>query len=139
MARAEWDVRLFAWTDTTHPLNAPEAFKALLLSEPLLRQTTGRLRYMWYRPLAAGWPQNRAALTATTSVDLPDGAYRIRSISDDGIRVYVDDQLVIDDWSVHESRVREAAISSGPHRIRVEYFQDSGWAEIWVEILKRRT
>jgi hypothetical protein len=139
-ARPLWDVKVFAWADSTHPLTEPAAFKALLLGEPLVRQTTGRLRYMWNRPLA-GWPQNRAALTATTSIDLPggDAAYRIRAISDDGIRVYVDERLVIDDWTVHESRVREASIPSGRHRIRVEYFQESGWAELWLEILKRRT
>jgi len=48
----------------------------------------------------------------------------------------VDDQLVIDDWTVHESVVHEAPIASGTHRIRVEYFQLDGWTELRAEIVK---
>ena len=58
-------------------------------------------------------------------------------LSDDGIRVFVDDQLVLEDWSVHESRVREVPLSAGKHDLRVEYFQGDGWAELRVEIVKR--
>ena len=133
---------MFAWTDSTHPLSAPAGFDALLRDErqrPALTRTTSRLQYMWYRAPTPEWPQARAAIVATTSVDLPPGEYAIRTIGDDGIRVYVDDRLVIEDWSVHESRAREASLSPGRHRIRVEYFQDAGWAELWVELVKRRT
>lgn len=141
-ARPRWDVKVFAWADSTHPLTAPAGFSALLRGErgrPALTRATSRLQYMWYRAPSPDWPQTRAAIVATTGVDLPPGEYTIRAISDDGIRVYVDDRVVIDDWSVHESRVRDAPLSSGAHRIRVEYFQDSGWGEIWVELRKRRT
>ena len=141
-AKSAWDVKVFAWTDSTHPLKAPTEFDALLRGlrgAPVVTRTTSRLQYMWYRAPTAAWPQTRAAITATTHVELPPGDYTIRTISDDGIRVFVDDRLLIEDWSVHESRVREAPLGPGTHRIRVEYFQDSGWGEIWVELLKRRT
>ena len=140
--RARWDVRVFAWDSTAHPIERPEGFAAVLRGErgaPVFREATGRLDYMWYRPPARlqGWPQDRAAVVATTRVNLPRGAYRIRTISDDGIRVYVDGKLVIEDWSVHESRIHEAPLSGGAHDVRVEYFQRDGWSELRVEILKR--
>ena len=138
-AKPAWDVKVFAWNDTTHPLNAPAAFRSLVRGErgsPVLTRTTSRLEYMWYRAPTSDWPPTRTAIVATTSVDLPRGDYTIRAISDDGIRVYVDDRLAIEDWSVHESRAREMPLSGGKHRIRVEYFQDSGWAELWLEITK---
>lgn len=138
---AAWNVQVYAWNDTTHPLNAMAAFESLLRGErttPVLTQTASRLDYMWYRPRVAGWPQERAGVSATTSVDLPPGAYAIRAISDDGIRVFVDDTLVIEDWSVHESRMKDAPLAAGAHRIRVEYFQGDGWAELNVEIIRRR-
>jgi nitrous oxidase accessory protein NosD len=137
--KATWDVQVFAFSDSTHPLNATAAFQSLLRGErgaPALTQRAPRLDYMWYRPRIPGWPAEKYGVTATTSVDLPAGNYALRTISDDGIRVYVDDQLVIDDWSVHESRVRSVPLAGGSHRIRVEYFQGDGWAELRAEIVK---
>ena len=138
--KAVWNVKVFAWNDTTHPLNAKAAFQSLLRGErgaPALERREPRLDYMWYRPRITGWPVDKYGVSATTTVDLPAGAYTLRTISDDGIRVYVDDRLVIEDWSVHESRVREVPLTVGKHVVRVEYFQGDGWAELRVEIVKR--
>jgi hypothetical protein len=137
--RATWDVKVYAWSDSTHPINSSAAFLALLRGErgePVVAQSTPRLDYMWYRPRVAGWPQEKAGVIATTDVDLPVGTYTLRTISDDGIRVYVDDRMVLEDWTVHESKVLEAPLGAGKHRIRVEYFQGDGWTELRAEIVK---
>jgi len=75
-----------------------------------------------------------------------DGSYTFDVTSDDGIRVWVDDNLVIDDWSIHAQRGRTAEVEleeleeseSAPdggyvrvvtnvHSVKVEYFeQDRG-------------
>ena len=138
--KLSWDVKVLAWTDSTHPLKAPAEFAALLRGErdtALVRLTTGRLSYIWYRPKVAGWPLERAAVVATSDVDLPHGAYTLRTISDDGVRVFIDDSLALENWSVHESEVNEVSLPSGKHRLRVEYFQNDGWTELRVEVLKR--
>ena len=138
--RLTWDVKVYAWNDSTHPLNADTAFRSLLRGErgaPALTRSETRLDYMWFRPRIQGWPQDKYGIAATSRVDLPPGSYAIRAISDDGIRVYVDDKLVIEDWSVHESRVREVPLAAGKHDLRVEYFQGDGWAELRVGIIKR--
>jgi hypothetical protein len=36
----------------------------------------------------------------TNTVNFPKGIYRFRATVDDGVRVFVDDQLVIDGWRV---------------------------------------
>ena len=43
----------------------------------------------------------------------------LRTISDDGVRVWIDDALVIDNWKPHESEVDYAPVSGGRHAIRV--------------------
>ena len=137
--KSTWDVKVYAWNDTTHPLNATAAFQSLLRGErgpPVLTRPEPRLDYMWYRPRITGWPQDKYGIAATTTVDLPPSSYTLRTISDDGIRVFVDDKLVIDHWSIHGSEVREAPLAPGRHTIRVEYFQGDGWAELRVEIVK---
>lgn len=138
--KAVWNVRVFAWNDTTHPLNAKAAFLSLLRGErgaPVLSRQEQRLDFMWYRPRITGWPQDKYGIAATTTVDLPAGRYLIRTISDDGIRVFVDDRLVLEHWSVHGSEVREVPLSAGKHNLRVEYFQGDGWAELRFDLVKR--
>lgn len=52
-------------------------------------------------------------------------SYRFRLNSDDGARLYIDGQLVIDNDGVHAPRDREGSIElgAGEHDVVVEYFQ----------------
>jgi hypothetical protein len=49
---------------------------------------------MEYRPRIAGLPAERFGVVAEGAVDLPSGEYELVAISDDGIRVWVDDRWV---------------------------------------------
>jgi alpha-L-fucosidase len=91
---------------------------------------------MWYRPTVPNVPQSNFRIAATTDVNLGPGRYVVRTISDDAVRLWVDDRLVIDNWKPHESEVNLADISSGNHKLRVEYYQLGGWVELRVEILR---
>ncbi len=132
----DWDGRLFAWNDSTDPRTRPEAFSALLQGEPTHRLRLPRLDLEWYRPALEGVPLERWALQARAAVVLPDAEMTLRTISDDGIRVWVDDALVVDHWAAHESAVDEAPIAPGPHQLRVEYYQADGWTELRVEVVR---
>jgi hypothetical protein len=134
---AAWSVAFFAWADSTDPRTRLDAFHATALrATPVATRQPPRLDHMWYRPTIPGVPQTKFAAVATTTVQLPPGTYTLRTISDDGIRVWVDGALVIDNWSLHESAVDAAPIAPGRHGVRVEYFQVDGWSELRVEIVK---
>jgi hypothetical protein len=75
-------------------------------------------------------------IDARGSVELPPGEYTLRTISDDGIRVWVDGSLVIDHFAPHESAVDFAALTGGRHEVRVLYYQGDGWYELRAEIVK---
>lgn len=120
-----WDVSFFALADSV----APRA--------PLTAQNAPRLDYMWYRPTVAGVPQANFRIAATADVKLGTGKYVLRTISDDAIRVWVDDKLVIDNWKPHESEVNFADIAPGTHKLRVEYYQLDGWTELRVEVIRK--
>ncbi len=53
------------------------------------------------------------------------GKYTVIQNADDGIRVYVDGNRVLEDWSDHAPRLKQTEIelSAGSHDIVVEYFQ----------------
>ena len=135
----DWTVRFFAWRDSTAdpPRNA-SAFATMLHGTPLLTRQAPRLDYMWYRPTIAGLPQERFAVEATGSVTLGPGTYTLRTVSDDGVRVWVDGRLVIDSWTPHESRVDHVALGAGRHDVRVQYYQLRGWTELRLEIVRGR-
>ena len=84
-----------------------------------------------------GVPQERWALEASAVVAVPNASMVLRTISDDGVRVWVDDTLVIDHWESHESAVDEVPIAPGRHQLGVQYYQVDGWTEIRVEIVGR--
>jgi hypothetical protein len=86
--------------------------------DPIKIQAVDRLDYLSSRAIADGLPNDNVALVATAVADLPNGDLTLRTISDDGVRVYVDDKLVIDRWDVHESVVDEAPIRGGRSNLR---------------------
>jgi parallel beta-helix repeat protein len=134
--RVDWAVRFFAWSDSTDPRTREPSFAALLRGPPLATRRLPRLDFLWYRPQLPDLPPSRWALDATARVTLRPGAYSIRTISDDGIRVWVDGRLVIDRWTLHGSEVDYAPITGGPHDVRLQFFQVDGWTELRLEFLR---
>jgi glucose/arabinose dehydrogenase len=61
---------------------------------------------------------------------LAGGTYTFTATSDDGIRVFVDNVLYIDQWNDHGSTTYTANVplTAGTHTIRVEYYENSGGA-----------
>lgn len=61
-----------------------------------------------------------------------EGEHTFEVTSDDGIRVFVDDNAVIDDWKPHSPTPasKKVALTAGEHDVRVEYFQLHGAATL---------
>lgn len=59
--------------------------------------------------------------------------YRITAEADDGVRVWVDDVLVIDQWHGATNQVfTSGRVLTGAHDLRVEYYEASGLASLRV-------
>jgi GH43 family beta-xylosidase len=59
--------------------------------------------------------------------------YTIRTVSDDGVRLWIDGKLLIDNWDNHVAEIDTATIAlEGGKRydVRLEYYDNSGVAEI---------
>ncbi len=133
---ADWSIRYYSFDEQTTPQHDP-AFAAAIAGTPLKTERRDRLDFMSGRAITEGVPADRLALVAEAGVDLPTGRYEIRTISDDGIRVWVDDERIIDRWTPHESAIDTAQIAGGKHRLKVEYYEIGGFAELRFEILRR--
>jgi LysM repeat protein len=56
------------------------------------------------------------------------GSYRFTATSDDGIRIWVDDNLIIDQWHVTSAKtyVVDVDVAEGDHTVKVQYFEEKG-------------
>ncbi|RJR15149.1 PKD domain-containing protein [Candidatus Microgenomates bacterium] len=66
----------------------------------------------------------------TQTVDLVAGTYHFTATADDGIRVFVDGNPIIDEWQDQGSTTfaADATLTAGAHEIVVEYYENSGGA-----------
>ncbi|HEY48339.1 MAG: hypothetical protein AMJ88_05245 [Anaerolineae bacterium SM23_ 63] len=85
----------------------------------------------------AGFPDDDFSVRWMRSLDFEPGKYRFYARADDGIRVYLDGNRIIDEW--HHSGGTEVystdRILTGAHLIRIEYYEHEGNAkvEFWWE------
>ncbi|MCY3710178.1 MAG: PA14 domain-containing protein [Caldilineaceae bacterium] len=106
-----------------------------LSGDPVLTRQDASIDFNWQ----SGSPDTSIAsdsfsVSWTANVTFETAAYRFTAVADDGVRVYVDDTLVLEDWNVHPATttVRDTEITAGSHTVKVEYFEASGAASISV-------
>ena len=128
----QWDVAFYPWDAKTDPRIKPYyAYK----QNPLVGGTTvEELNFAGYGGFAKGVPKTNFASVANTEVTVPKGKFTLEATTDDGIRVWVDDVLVIDSWKYQGPTVYTAPIKPGHHTIHVEHFQIDGYSALKVKI-----
>jgi len=74
---------------------------------------------------------NNWGFSATGKLVLPNtGNYTFRIAADNGVRMYIDDQVVIDDWNEgtrtnHPTYVFNNTSANTPHRVRIDWFHET--------------
>ncbi|MCS7060356.1 MAG: PA14 domain-containing protein [Anaerolineae bacterium] len=100
-----------------------------LKGPPVAVRTYGGLKFDWRGSSpVAGVPAAYWSARFSQFRYLGAGVYRFVVNSDDGVRVYVNDQLVIDRWGEQSARtwIGDIRLNAGTHSIRVEYLQVAG-------------
>jgi len=79
---------------------------------------------------AAHIPSDGFSVRWTRMIPLEPGAYRFTATSDDGIRIWADDQLVINQWHDHPAQTftGDVNLMGANHTIVVEYYENRGAA-----------
>lgn len=80
----------------------------------------------------AGIPADHFAVRWTTRVLLEENSYLVSVQADDGIRVLVDDEPVIDEWRATDGEFfqLELPLAAGERKIVVEYLEQEGRAHV---------
>ncbi|MDH7602730.1 MAG: PA14 domain-containing protein [Armatimonadota bacterium] len=81
-------------------------------------------------------PSEGFCIRWTGYLDVPrEGDYTFYLSTDDGSRLWIDNQLIVDNWGHHalQERVGTIRLTRGEHEIRVDYYEDYGWAAAHLE------
>lgn len=138
LADAQWRATWFRWEPgASDPRTSERAWRAGA-SDPLVQRTVDSFVNPWgNKDIRRQVGNDFFGLFASTTFQLADaGALVLRTVSDDGIRVYIDDQLLIENWTLHAQArdERTVILDAGEHRLRLEYFQIQGAANLVVEL-----
>jgi hypothetical protein len=80
-----------------------------------------------------GWGGNEFSLRMQKDVYFQGGDYSFHADHDDGVRVYIDGQLIIDAWwDGNGGHDGGRNLSQGYHQVKVEYYENQGDALIHV-------
>ncbi|MCP4360797.1 MAG: hypothetical protein GY796_22550 [Chloroflexi bacterium] len=106
-----------------------------LQGQPRLIRNDADINFDWGEGApAAGMPSNNFSVIWIRTVNFNTGSYKFNATVDDGVRVYVDDALVIDEW--RDGTVRTVSgiisLSGGDHDMTVTYYDRLAEAEIKV-------
>jgi hypothetical protein len=106
---------------------------------PAVVRDDAEVNFNWgYGSPAGGLPSDGFSARWTRSVYFTAGTYRFFALSDDGVRIWLDGELLIDQWHAAPgvTYTEDRTLAGGIHLIRIEYFEESGGAKIqfWWEV-----
>ncbi|MFC2031289.1 PKD domain-containing protein [Chloroflexota bacterium] len=106
-----------------------------LQGEPVLVRDDPTIDFDWGDGSPApDVPADNFSVRWTTSRDLEAGTYRFTIAVDDGVRMWVDDNLLIDSWTDGAKTVSaDMNLIRGTHSAVVEYYEGTGSAQINLE------
>ena len=96
-----------------------------LTKTPVLVRTDAAINFDWgWQSPAPEIPANQFAVRWTGAFTFESGRYRFTTTTDDGVRLYIDDRLVLDSWRpMRGTRSATVDLAAGQHTVRVEYFE----------------
>ncbi len=123
-----WKVKFYQWKSAGFA-QPPADWDAVIHSETLYEQKVSEVNFDWGGdPPSELVPKDHFAMVATTELDLAAGEYFLETTSNDGVRVFVDDEMVINEWASHKvkSNSEYKQLPEGKHTIHIEYFEEWG-------------
>lgn len=143
IVKSTWEVKHFAWDEKSQdPREELDAWRALADEDSAFLSSTGELVFRY----GGGGPRNlelNEQLTkfgpgsdyfgtiARTRVAVPEGRWKVVTTSDDGVRVLIDGEPVIENWTWHGPTRDEGVFELDQRKvveIVVEHFEINGFA-----------
>lgn len=109
-------------------------FKDEQFATTLDTRTDVQINFDWTTAPPAGLPHDHYSIRWTGSLSVNQaGPYTFFVCGDDGVRLWIDDKLLVDDWNSHSAETHVARISLAAntrHQIRLDYYQSRNAARV---------
>lgn len=101
-----------------------------LSGSPVVTRSEGQINYNWTGSPVGGVPADMFSVRWTSNLSLEGGVYRFTATADDGVRVWVNNQLVIDQWRDQPatSFTADVSVAGGSVPVVMEYYESGGTA-----------
>jgi hypothetical protein len=132
-APIDWHIAWFEYDRTTQePREHYSAFQDLLKGRPVKTARSDRLDFAGDVPGVRG---DYFATVANGTLSIAPGEYVIEVTADDGVRVWLDDKMVLDEWHWQGPTMYPIrAKLGGVHKLRVEHFEIDGYSMLKVNV-----
>ena len=102
-----------------------------LYGDPIIAVPEAEIDNDWgYQSPRQGIPSDRFSVRWSANIDFEGGDYTFRATVDDGVRLWVDGVLLIDEWHINSVKtfVGRARITPGVHHVQMAYYEAKGEA-----------
>ena len=135
-------VNFYSFDSTSNPISANSV--ASFRDQPFKTERVNKLDYSWWGGIQSGNKKySQFLIIAEGSMDLEAGQYELGITWDDAVRVYLDGELIADEWypsryTFDESphKVVPITVSGGTHKLRVEHVELGGFATLSLKLKK---
>jgi hypothetical protein len=96
---------------------------------PVVERQDSSINFDWGQGSpAAGVSDDNFSAKWNRRVNFAPGTYRFNATMDDGMRVYLDHNVIIDSWADSQAHTmtKDVYVSGGEHDIKVEYYEAGG-------------
>lgn len=106
-----------------------------LSGEPLLTRGEDAVAHNWANGApAASLPSDSFSAEWTGDFDFVGATYRFIGLADQGVRVFLNNDLLLDNWDGETAGplTGDIVLEAGTHAVRVEYWEETGPAMVYV-------
>jgi hypothetical protein len=133
----EWTINWYNYANKEAMLQNTEGFSEAMKANPIATQKSLELAYTWWDSPAKDVDPNQFATLARSSFESQPGQYKFILTSDDGVRMWLDGELLVDHWDIHVPATDEVIVElGGKHELEIQHFEGGGFATLSFRIEK---
>ncbi|MBX3118080.1 MAG: right-handed parallel beta-helix repeat-containing protein [Fimbriimonadaceae bacterium] len=134
LAPIDWNVKFVAWDANSDPRTKLDAFHKLFDGPPVKQEKMTELKIVDGMP---GLPANNYGTLAEGTLTIDPGNYILDVTADDGVRVWLDGKLLLDEWHWQGPTAYPIKVKlGGKHKIRIEHFEIDGYSTLQLRVKK---
>jgi PA14 domain/Calcineurin-like phosphoesterase len=98
-------------------------------TQPVLSRCEAAINYDWGGSPTSGVNSDSFTVRWVGTFDFEASGYEFTAATDDGMRLWVDGQLLIDQWKDQPNTTYKATktMTAGAHEVKVEYYDSHSW------------